>query len=358
MAEKTHKEIRGVRIQPDSTQVGQVAGAPIFFHGRVSEDCSDFWYIFRCMVPVFDGLLVADEFSGGLDESGNRVEQRPLLEARYGRHLAACDEQHQLMLLRGSGFMSWGRSRDFCQGAFLPVFDEAPSSDTLHQLFRGSDAEIRSGAWPDPMRALIHMWDDIYWEYYSREPSDIDRLLLAHQDDRNLTLHGVDIREDYPNPRDVELPAARLAPGAKVRGAPLYRTQRLELTDDFEDVSGWVGLCTGDIYRGEDPFGSYLAYWRPNLEEAAWLVVQVVDHRLEVAASIGVELAAGDELQVRLAEESELPWGADHFEEYVGPADVPASSTAAEAFALVEDIVKNDPALCKYLLDPAVCVQP
>ena len=359
MAGKTGKEIRGLRIQPDSTMVGQGA-VPMLFHGNVSEDCSDFWYIFRCMVPVFDGLLFADSLGVvyEYDESGNRVEQRALLGARYGRHVAACDEQRQLILLQGSGFMSWGMDRRFCQGAFVPLFGEAPSFDTVDELFRGSDEAIRSGAWPDEMRALMYMWDDIYWEYYTREPSDIDRLLLAHQDDRNLKLYRVDIGEDYPNPREVELPVARLPAGAKVGGAPLYRAQQLDLTDDFGEVPGWVGLCRGDIYRGEEPFGSYLAYWRPNLEEAAWLVVQVVDRRLETAATIGVELSANDELEVRLAEEAELPWGADHFEEYVRPGDVAASSTAAQALALVESIVENDPALYKYLLDPEVCVQP
>jgi hypothetical protein len=183
-------------------------------------------------------------------------------------------------------------------------------------------------------------------------------LINAHRDDEHLKMYAVDIALDYPDPREVELQPAKASTTPHVDSTPIYREQQLIITDDFHDVQGWVGLSTGDIYVGGAAFGTYLAYWRPNLAEPAWLVVTCLNERLETVAAIGVELSSNDGLSIRPVDDTELPWGADHFDSYLAPGEIDAHSKAAMSLALVESIVKNDAALCKLFLDPSVIVKP
>ncbi|MBD2101617.1 hypothetical protein [Leptolyngbya sp. FACHB-261] len=47
-------KIHGLRVYPQSVEVIQGDSAPIFVHGSVSEDCSDFFYTYvSSLVQVF-----------------------------------------------------------------------------------------------------------------------------------------------------------------------------------------------------------------------------------------------------------------------------------------------------------------
>jgi len=61
-------KVHGVRIYPKSVQVVQGKGAPIFVHGRVNEEVSDFFYIFRPTAPLWKGHLFANGFGLTLGE--------------------------------------------------------------------------------------------------------------------------------------------------------------------------------------------------------------------------------------------------------------------------------------------------
>jgi hypothetical protein len=55
------------------------------------------------------------------------------------------------------------------------------------------------------MRAVLHMWDDIYWQLFSTVRSDIDFLIQVHADDPRLDLYYVDFDKEYPDPSNEEL---------------------------------------------------------------------------------------------------------------------------------------------------------
>lgn len=50
------------------------------------------------------------------------------------------------------------------------------------------------------MAAVLHLWDDMYWQFFSTERSEIDLLIQAHAGDPALDLHHVDFDQEYPHP--------------------------------------------------------------------------------------------------------------------------------------------------------------
>jgi hypothetical protein len=55
------------------------------------------------------------------------------------------------------------------------------------------------------------MYDDIYWQLFSTERSDLDALLRAHAGDPKLKMYFVDFDREYPKPSDQDLQLATLS---------------------------------------------------------------------------------------------------------------------------------------------------
>src|SRR6188768_2309556 len=128
-------KIHGLRIYPQSVEVVRGDGAPIFVHGSVSDDCSDFFYTFRPLASVWRGHLFAETFGVSYDEKMKLEDPMPGLREQFGSSLIATDLDSQLMLLRGDDFARWGASMHFCEGAFLPIFRARPPFDLLKRLY-------------------------------------------------------------------------------------------------------------------------------------------------------------------------------------------------------------------------------
>lgn len=204
-------EIHGLRIYPQSVEVIRGDGAPIFVHGRVSDDCSDFFYVFRPLVAAWRGHVFADSFGVSYDENMMLEDPMPGLREQFGESLLDATLDGQLMLLNGDGFESWGAAARFCEGAFLPIFREPPPFDLARRLYWDQEFRLASANWPDRMRAVLHMWDDIYWQIFTTIRSDINALIRAHGDDPKLKLYLVDFDREYPDPSNqVLLPATLL----------------------------------------------------------------------------------------------------------------------------------------------------
>lgn len=204
-------KIHGLRIYPQSVEVIRGDGAPIFVHGSVSENCSDFFYSFRPLAPAWHGHLFANEFGMSYDEKFKLEDPMPGLREQFGSSLVAADIDSQLLLLRGDDFNRWGASMYFCEGAFLPIFRKQPSFALLKRLYWGRDFRLNSDTWPDEMRAVLHMWDDIYWQLFTTERADLDILLRAHAGDPKLKMYFVDLDREYPDPSNQKLQVATLS---------------------------------------------------------------------------------------------------------------------------------------------------
>lgn len=195
--------IHGVRIYPKSVQVVQGKNAPIFVHGRVSEECSDFFYIFRPVAYLWYGHFFVKEFGLTYGE-----DPLPGLQEQYGSSLVNADIATQLLLLRGDDFPKWAADVYTVGGAFLPILRESVPFDRLKDLYWQPSSQLKADTWPPEMRAVLHMWDDIYWQFFSTERSDIDRLVQAHTGDPKLDMYYVDFDKEYPNPSNQPLERA------------------------------------------------------------------------------------------------------------------------------------------------------
>lgn len=201
-------KIHGIRVYPQSVKVERGIRAPVFIHGRVNDDCSDFFYIFRPLASLWRGHVIANDFAVGCDERGVRKDPLPGLNEQFGSSLVTADLESQILLLRGDDIERWGASVYFCEGAFLPIFRQSPPFDVLKRLYWGRDFHLTSESWPGEMRAVLHMWDDIYWQLFTTERSDLDALVRAHAGDPKLKLYYVDLDREYPDPSNQELQPA------------------------------------------------------------------------------------------------------------------------------------------------------
>ena len=201
------RKIHGIRIYPQSLEIEAGEDAAILVHGSVSEECSDFFYIFRPIAALWQGHFFANSFTAHYAEKG-LVNPLPGLKKEFGPSFVAADVPGQLVIFRGDGFEGWGAPMYFFEGAFLPVFRERPSFELLKGIYWSQDTDLSSATWPEGMRALLHMWDDIYWELYSTERADIEALLRAHARDPKLKIYFVDFDREFPDPSGGELQAA------------------------------------------------------------------------------------------------------------------------------------------------------
>jgi hypothetical protein len=204
-------KIHGLRIYSQFVDVVRGDGAPILTHGRVSEDCSDFFYTFRPLASVWRGHHFANEFGVSYGENMELEDPMPGLREQFGSSLVAADLDSQLLLLRGDDFERWGPSMYFREGAFLPIFRERTAFDLLKRLYWSRDFRLTSESWPSQMRAVLHMWDDVYWQLFTTERLDVDALLRVHIGDPKLKMYFVDFDREYPDPSDQELQLATLS---------------------------------------------------------------------------------------------------------------------------------------------------
>ena len=204
-------KIHGLRIYPQSVDVIRGHGAPIFVHGSVSDDCSDFFYTFRPTAHLWRRHFFANDFGVSYDDNGKLEDPIPGLREQFGESLVAADLNSQLMLLRGDDFETWGRNLHFCEGAFLPIFDEAPTFEFLKH-FWSRDFILKSDTWPAQLRAFLHMWDDIYWQLFTTVRSNLDVLIRAHTGDPKLKMYIVDLDREFPDPSNQPLQLATLKP--------------------------------------------------------------------------------------------------------------------------------------------------
>jgi hypothetical protein len=189
-------QVHGLRICLPSAEVADGQATAMVVHERLQHGGSDFHYLFQELAPTLRGRTVVTEF-GVESDSGGLIDPMVGLRSQYGADLVVAHLETQTVALRGDGFERWSGSMEFVEGAFLLIFDEQPSVELLRKVWH-SDFQLTSATWPPQMRALLHMWDDLYWQFFTVVRADIDALVRAHAGDPKLRMYLVDIDLDYP----------------------------------------------------------------------------------------------------------------------------------------------------------------
>lgn len=197
-------QIHGVRIYPKSVSVVPGKGAPIFVHDRIDNDISDFFYIFRHTAPLWQNHLFVSDF-GITYPSPPFKKVLADLQEQYGSSMIEADIKSQLLLLQGDDFLTWAAQFYTYEAAFLPILREVVPFSDLDSLYWKKNFQLTSETWPPFLRGVLHMWDDIYWQLFSTERSDIDFLIQSHASDANLAMYYVDFDKEYPDPSNERL---------------------------------------------------------------------------------------------------------------------------------------------------------
>lgn len=202
-------KIHGIRLYPQTMRtVRGVDGAPILIHGRLCDGLSDFMYIFGNLAPLWMDHIFASSFGVTIGE-----DPMPDLRYQFGPSLIDAELDGQLMFLSGDDFPSWaGRYPGQC--GYLLIFRGLPTFDLARRIFWDSEFRLTSGTWPEDLRAVLHCWDDIYWQLFSADGTDVDALINAHEGDPRLKMFLVELDREYPDPSNEELQPAR-APGRR-----------------------------------------------------------------------------------------------------------------------------------------------
>jgi len=202
-------KIYGVRIYPQSVTKTLGRGARIFIHGRLAEDRSDLDYIFRPVASRWHGHFFVQDFGVSYEEDGRISDPITELRKSYGADFHDADLKTQLLVIRADGFPNWAPKFYSCEGALLPLFAEAPAFDLLQRIYWDRSFVLSSATWPTGMRAILHNWDDMFWQLFSVDQRDIDSLVSSHLSNPKLKMFFVEFDSEYPNPTNKELtPAA------------------------------------------------------------------------------------------------------------------------------------------------------
>jgi hypothetical protein len=202
----TMKQIYGIRFYPQTVKIVQGIGAPICLHDRLAERTSDIHYIFRPLGEFLRSKFITDDFCVCYDERGILEDPVPGLKERYAQNLVGWDLKRQIVFLDGSAFDVWGPNVYSCEGAFHQVFEKGILGGAVGEIHELDDALADfQDAWPDGLCSIIHMWDDIYWQYFTVDHSEIDLLVEAHRRDTRLKMFEVDVRKEYPDPSNEDL---------------------------------------------------------------------------------------------------------------------------------------------------------
>ncbi len=208
-------KIHGLRIYPQSVKVVRGKDAPIYIHGSVTNDCSDLFYIFRSLAHLWRGHVFAKDFGVSDNVNGTLDDPLPGLRSQFGASLLRVDLKSQLLLLYGDDFPTWGASIGSSEAALMPIFRGPPTPALLKRLYWSRSFRLTEETWPRQMRALLHMWDDIYWQLFTTKKSDVDLLIQTHAGDPKLKLYFVDLEREYPDPSNEELQPATIAEGTR-----------------------------------------------------------------------------------------------------------------------------------------------
>jgi hypothetical protein len=131
------------------------------------------------------------------------------------------------------------------------------------------------------------------------------------------------------------------------------------VTDDCAWFQGWVGLSTGNIHTEEGPFGDYIAAWYPNLAQDLQLLVTAREPGSgRPTLSVALRCPVGHPDRLLPTGADGVPWKGDGvlWMDALAPGEIAAYGQAMLAVQLGAHIVRQDPALLKYLHQAALVI--
>lgn len=123
-----------------------------------------------------------------------------------------------------------------------------------------------------------------------------------------------------------------------------------EIVDDAAWTRDWVGLSSGDVYRGADQIATYVAAWYPNTNRPLQLLVTLWSTQpSRPTISVALRCNVGEIESLVQVGPNDVPWDSDGIVTGPIPEAGAPYTRAEEALPLAREIIALDPALRKYV---------
>ena len=199
----------GIRFYRSSVTVETNGGTPIFSHGTIEPDISDFDHIFRPLYPEWVDLILLDENESWMmpcdlsDEEELRwnrdIESYRIKSPTEGEDAFLMSARTPLILARI--FERFGKFVEEFQGSGYTLC----GSDVPYSEVQKAERRIWQSNCPNELPecvdTLLHNWDGVYWEIFAKNERHLDLLIGAHAHSKNLTMYWVSLADDFPIPR-------------------------------------------------------------------------------------------------------------------------------------------------------------
>jgi hypothetical protein len=123
-----------------------------------------------------------------------------------------------------------------------------------------------------------------------------------------------------------------------------------EIVDDAVFFSGWVGLSHGDIYLDDQPFGHYVAAWYPNTTKDVQVLITALNEARQAVLCAAFVCPVGSLEGLHPVGADSVPWSPAA--EIVSPKDYPTYSLAETIAEIAPEVIQQDLALHKCVVDP------
>lgn len=200
-------KIPGIRFYPTSITVDSDGGAPIFLHGTVEEDRSNFDLIFKPLYPMWENFIFLDEddsiriFDNELSEEEEESlygeMKNYILDSRKNGEGQSTSDLYRCVI-----FEKFGKYVYEFEGGGFCLLREGTSLERA--------LEIEAQIWwpkekltelPEEVVCLIQNWDGVFWQIFTKEDAYLEKLCAVHCNFDALPAYWVELSKDYPNPR-------------------------------------------------------------------------------------------------------------------------------------------------------------
>ncbi len=193
--------VQGLRLVC-SASVDVVAGdgAPILVHSSLEATRSDFEVLFGGLFNRWHDCFVVNSFYKSYLADGTLEDSTDDLKVSYGSgSIHSIDHESGLVILHGSSLPRWAMH---CGGEWwqLLILESVIPFEEISQIYFGGESYLGSGRWPSELRCVPAEWDDTFWQFFSRDRSEIEYLKNVHREDPRIELFASDIRSEYPHP--------------------------------------------------------------------------------------------------------------------------------------------------------------
>jgi hypothetical protein len=195
--------VLGIRFYPSSILVEWDDGTPLFIHGTVQKQRSNFDLIFEPLYPLWKDCVLFDHdadlfriFDPDLTEQQeahlyNRLDSY-VIERYYGRarRLMAC-----------AVFGEFGRYVYEFEGTGFCVFEPGTSIEQAVSIDNEIWGQASPQSLPQGVVCLLQNWDGVFWQIFSSSPDYLKVLQAAHGGSQVLSPYWVELAQDFPSPR-------------------------------------------------------------------------------------------------------------------------------------------------------------